>query len=183
MYRTMEELTMLSMRRVPRQCTVVGYSPPRSLNQRSTYNKTATRGNRNFNELRFSFSIAALAHLSPRIPPLFDHLPPPSSLTVSKAREHRAKRSPDNCVATFRTQRWKEMSVGYHNKTPRCNLCNLYDRFVDYWKRDDVPEEEEGHVFKVYSCDSNLLWFDVGDRAWKQNCFTRTVSKCWLFFL
>ncbi|KAK1132691.1 hypothetical protein K0M31_014076, partial [Melipona bicolor] len=33
MYRTMEELTMPSMRRAPRQCGAVACSPPRSLNQ------------------------------------------------------------------------------------------------------------------------------------------------------
>lgn len=57
MYRTMGVLTMASMRRAPRQCgAVASHPPPRSLNQRSTYNKTATR---NFNESRFSFISSA----------------------------------------------------------------------------------------------------------------------------
>lgn len=83
MYRTMGVLTMASMRRAPRQCgAVASHPPPRSLNQRSTYNKTATR---NFNESRFSF--ISLPWGTRRV--LF---------TVSKAHEDRARRSPDNCV-------------------------------------------------------------------------------------
>lgn len=66
--------------------------PPRSLNQRSTYNKTATR---NFNESRFSFISSASAFPRP--------LPRGGRerrvlFTVSKAHEDRARRSPDNCV-------------------------------------------------------------------------------------
>lgn len=92
MYRTIEELTMPSMRRATRQCGAVACSPPRSLNQRSTYNKTLRRDDRNFNESRFSFSAAF-----PCCAPItFYHR---SLLTVSKAHEARAKRSPDNCEA------------------------------------------------------------------------------------